>query len=383
MRRPALYEDLGGVPVAAVAAALGMTAGRSGSWGPCPCCGAERRGRDDARGPVGAHGIGWRCHRCRASGDAAALVLAVATGATKAGADGWATARELAERCGLARPADVGADGARRPSGGVGQPLGARVAPVALPDAVARSLPPADAVAALWATCGPVSRCADAVAWLHRRGLDPVAVEALELARVCPATAWRGWSSTTWARRDGRSWGAGWRLVLPCYGDEGQLVTLRARWVLDEAAPGGSKEIAPAGHAAGPALFADRGGRELLEGTGGAAVLVVVEGGPAWLRYAIEAAGRPSGAVAVVGLWAGAWSAALADRLAAARRWTVATDADEAGDRYAAAVLRDAELRGVKVERWLGGEAGQGPDDVGATLDDLAGAVNNATRGGR
>lgn len=356
MRRPALYEDLEGVPVATVAAALGMRAGRIG-WGPCPCCGAERRGRDDARAPVRIFKAGtrWKCSTCDEGGDAAALVLAVVVGSTKAGADGWADARALAERCGLARPAETGPDGARTAAGGVRVPPGPRVAPVALPDAVARSLPPAGEVAALWATCGPVSRCADAVAWLHRRGLDAAAVEALDLARACPAATWRGWSSTAWARYGRRSWGDGWRLVLPCYGDEGELVTLRGRWVLDEAAPGGTKEAAPAGHAAGPALFADRGARALLAGRGAAAVLVVVEGGPAWLRYAIEAAGRPAGAVAVVGLWAGGWSAALADRLAAAERWTVATDDDEAGDRYAAAVLRDAERCGVQAQRWRAG----------------------------
>jgi hypothetical protein len=219
-------------------------------------------------------------------------------------------------------------------------------------------MPPAGEVAALWAACGPVSGSSDVVRWLEGRGLRARVVEALDLARVAPAPAWPGWSSTTWAKIGRRTWGDDGRLVLPCYGAAGELVTLRGRWTRDdEPAPLGTKEAAPSGHAAGPALYANAAARHALEGIGWEpARLVVVEGGPAWLRYAVDASLTYGAAVGVVGLWAGAWSAAHADRLAArARRWTVATDDDEAGDGHAAAVLRDAERLGVTAQRWRAG----------------------------
>lgn len=56
---------------------LGLQPGRRGSFGPCPGCGADRRGSGDNRGPLiyGKSG-GWKCYRpnCDAKGDAVTLV---------------------------------------------------------------------------------------------------------------------------------------------------------------------------------------------------------------------------------------------------------------------------------------------------------------------
>lgn len=372
--RPPLYRELEGVSVTSAAQALGFQIGKkSGFTRPCPCCSAERRGSEDPRGSLRVYGWRghekWKCSRCDVGGDAAALVLAVATGYCPAArvpggaSEGWERARVLAERVGLVQP--------RAGSGRVDiAPV--RVTPATgYAEAAERVLPPAHEVAALWGACGPVSRVPPAMEWLRSRGIDAEAVQWLELARVCPKAEWKGWQDYPWARCMGRSWGEGWRLVLPGYNAYGKLMTLRARWVLDEP-PKGGKEVAPAGHLSGPAMYANKAAR----GSGCQChKAVIVEGGPAWLRYAVAAEGHAAGPVAVVGLWAGSWDRALAQELFKARHgWTVATDDDEAGNKYAAAVLADAAALGVRAERWrlTTPEAqGRGPDDAGVSLDEL------------
>lgn len=60
---------------------LGVTVRRGNSAGPCPACGADQRGSDDRRGPLGFSGDGkaWACHAsgCDASGDLADLLAYV------------------------------------------------------------------------------------------------------------------------------------------------------------------------------------------------------------------------------------------------------------------------------------------------------------------
>lgn len=53
---------------------LGIQSKGSRSWGPCPACGEDKRGKEDPRGPINLVGeTGWTCHRggCDGSGDAA------------------------------------------------------------------------------------------------------------------------------------------------------------------------------------------------------------------------------------------------------------------------------------------------------------------------
>lgn len=90
------------VTAAQVAGWIGMT-GRLRSWGPCPACSAERRGKADRRGPVGMNGqaSGWECHACGTKGDAVELAcLAVLDcSSSEADAQGWKVLREwFAER---------------------------------------------------------------------------------------------------------------------------------------------------------------------------------------------------------------------------------------------------------------------------------------------
>lgn len=316
-------------------AALGLTSMRRGSWGPCPACGADRRGAEDERGPLATNGPKlWKCFACGAAGDGAALVAAVALGtADRPGPDGWARARAIAVERGLVASEGAPVATARnvpndRPPAPSVRP-GAPVAPVA-------SLPDAGEVTALWNACGPVDADPEVSGWLRSRRIDPALVAELDLARVVPSAAENALAVATWTRFGRASWGRGWRLILPCFNAAGELVTLRARWAADgpvKVKEGGGTDVA-----AGPAVYADPMARELLRGAtplGWDGRVIVVEGGPDFLTLATSTSGP-----AVFGVWAGAWpatqaGAAFAERLPARARVCLATDANDAGDRYA------------------------------------------------
>jgi hypothetical protein len=177
--------------------------------------------------------------------------------------------------------------------------------------------------------------------WLRSRGIDPALVAALDLARALPSAAENVVTVATWARFGRASWGRGWRLILPCFNAAGELVTLRARWTTDgpvKVKEGGGTDVA-----AGPAVYADPMGRELLRGVtplGWDGRVIFVEGGPDFLTLATSTSSTSTTAPAVVGVWSGAWpatqaGAAFAERLPARARVCLATDANDAGDRYA------------------------------------------------
>jgi hypothetical protein len=64
------------------AAGVARMSRRGRHWAPCPACGAEKRGANDGRAPVGtSEGGGWKCHACQVSGDAADLVAYAVAGA--------------------------------------------------------------------------------------------------------------------------------------------------------------------------------------------------------------------------------------------------------------------------------------------------------------
>lgn len=57
------------------AALLGLVSRGRGGWTPCPACGAEHRGTERGRAPLGSNADGgWECHVCKARGDAADLL---------------------------------------------------------------------------------------------------------------------------------------------------------------------------------------------------------------------------------------------------------------------------------------------------------------------
>lgn len=77
MGQTSWLDQVSSVQIPPVAGKLGLSSGRGRSWGPCPKCGAAKRGSDDERGPLGltSDGKGWACHAgCGAEGDLADLV---------------------------------------------------------------------------------------------------------------------------------------------------------------------------------------------------------------------------------------------------------------------------------------------------------------------
>ncbi len=372
------FEDARAVSVAAVAGALGLTVHRN-ALAPCPACNTERRGSTDRRPPVGMRGDGngWRCHACGASGDGIALASLVLVG--EAGAlsgPQWGEVRAWYASQGWCDP-DPRADAAAVP-----RPV--RRPPPKPAPAPAVERPDPGEVAALWDAAVPVVDDERVARWLLARGFEPATVAGLDLARALPA----GLPCPAWARFQGRSWAAGGRsLVFPCYGPRGELVGLRARWTGAEwsgerweelPAPDGAKEISPRGPGAlRGTVYACPVGRWLLSRGPEArrgdrpdpdapdlrwdGRVLVVEGGPAWLRYAggrdrLKVGTDAGWTFAVLGVWSGAWPAdgageELAARLAGAELVTLATDDDPSGDGYAARIADALEAVGVRVGR--------------------------------
>lgn len=335
-------EALRAVPLLEVATRLGLTRGRSGSWGPCPLCGAERRRADDARGPIGMGGRGWACHRpgCEANPngtgrrDAVGLACAVLVGRTRPTTPGeWDAVWEGVESVGLL--VSPVCPTPRTPS------------PPAIPRDADR--PHAAEARLLWSLCPPVTKDREVSAWLTHRGADPRKVAALDLARALPERA----PLPTWAR----PWRYGWRCVVPAFGATGALVRLRARWTREarRPAPHGIKTHAGKGLLAGGCVLACPTARALLAAgitPPGARLtspspgpvmwsgrVVVREGEPDWL----EQASTSDPDVAVVGVFSGAWTTGpggegLASRWHPDTSWTLDTHDDESGDRYANAI---------------------------------------------
>lgn len=346
---------------------------RGRRWAPCPHCG-ESRTRGDDRGVVGIDRYGrGHCAACQRPCDAVDAAR-WAVGGERAE---WAQVRAWCAARGWCSAAD-----------GWVQSVPVR-AP--LPPPEPKVYAPADEARAWWdRDLVPVDSDPAAVAWVRERAAregdgDGDAVIArivrCDLARVVPIGVWH----PKWARCQGYGWGAdglhdgrgqggdaytgapvGWRLVMRAWGADGHLAGLRARslWVGERHAAH-RKEIAPIGGLPGGAVYACSMGRAVLRGTvrrpGDAlrgvpwsGAVVIREGGPDWLLTAgSPAAVAEDGAPAVLGIWSGAWvgegGAALAARLAKAgvSVVVVATDHDEAGERYAAQVGSSLELAGV------------------------------------
>jgi len=342
------------VPVAQVARALGCKVTEKGSnWriGPCPACGAKQRGgrRKDKRGAVGSPKrapAGWRCHACQAEGDTLHWIALSLTSARMGELDDTQRdeVRAWCERF-------LGLDG---------QPPIYRPEPQRSPALV---YPPADELLQLWdELCGPVTADRELRAWLEQRCIDAELVAELDLARALPPGAagvsprWAGFEppedkpDQPW-----RSWAeAGFRLLLPLYDVRGRMRSLIARTARPDAQ---LKSVSPTGYDRSRLLLADGLGREVLErgrapeALGEAPRVVIAEGETDLLGWATEP--RPLGAIAVLGIVSGSWTAATAKRIPTHSTVVIATDADEAGDAYAETIRASlARRRSIALERW-------------------------------
>lgn len=308
-----------------IAARGDLQAHGRGAWSPCPCCGADRRGRTDRRGPLSFKGEVWRCHAsgCSAGGGPGALLAAIRLGEIPAKGDPrWAPVlREL--------------------EGGVpGSPSPRRASPLPRPPTAPRYPPPGE-IAAVWALCGRLEALPGrhpVVGWLEEaRRLDVATLGALDLARALPEAGDR----PDWMPRAVPD---AYRLVVPVYDARGTLRSLRFRAVRDVGtAP---KALPPRGFELAGLVLADPLGLALLrgeredEGVRWDGRVVVAEGEPDFLSFAGDPK-RAAQAVAtrqthaVFGVVSGSWTPAIADRIPSGATVAVWTHLDTKGDQYA------------------------------------------------
>lgn len=383
---------------AAVARAIGLTEHRGRTWGPCPACGAERRGSTDPRGPIGARrdDAGFTCHRCKLTGDPVTLVAVRVTG-EKQPTD-WGPVLETAAALGLCEAA------------GPGRPVAARrrLTPPAPRPEPPPTRPPQDEVRALWDAARPISADAECRAYLgHRRPAlftaDALAVlEADDLVRCLPLAG----ALPPWARGPG---GTSWRdtehrLLFRLWEPDGTLATLQARTLRPDIT---QKYLSPANAEVRQTTAATPAGLRLLRGALPPGRLFVCEGMTDLLSLAASAlhpmspevlarrcayartaeaevapvmrgglqggsgrcfscgdaapVGRCAPCTEALALWhdavpilatlSGAWTPAIAARVPSGSRVIIATDSDAAGDAYAAKV-QDTLRRRCFVDRY-------------------------------
>lgn len=284
---------------------------------------------------------GWHCFGCGVGGDVVNLHTRMAGRHGEPGAQ-IAAARELAALFGLAIS-----------PGGTPRPRAERP-----PPAPGKSYPPADEVAAAWNAALPVCDVPEAGAWIRSRGLDLRWVADLDWVRALRPGA----TLPSWARGPRGPWvQSGHLIITQGYDHTGRVASLHARCVAVGGPPDGMpKGLWPAGHRSAGLVMADGAGRDLLQrhylpDTVGTVVLT--EGLPDWLTiaarpHAVRVYGAPP--LWVWGVGAGSATADLANRVPVGASVVVATHADRAGERYAAAwyhLLPGRSLRRVTLSR--------------------------------
>ena len=307
----------------ALAEREGLHSRGRGAWSPCPCCGAERRGHSDRRGPLSFKGETWRCHAagCAAGGGPGALLAALRLGAVPPKGDPrWAPVlRELSGE----------------------SPASPRRAPAAPKPPDAPRYPPPTEIAALWAACGRLDTLParhPVVRYLEdARRLEPRALGVLDLARALPDDGeWPSWMMRTVPGL--------YQLVVPVYDVIGALRSVRFRAIRDVGkAP---KALPPHGFNLGGLVMADPLGLALLrgaredEGMRWDGRVVVAEGEPDFLSFASDPKRRAQALAtgqthAVLGVVSGAWTPGIAARIPSGATVAVWTHLDEKGDEYA------------------------------------------------
>lgn len=263
------------VPLLSVFAALGVEPRGRATYGPCPACGAETRGTEDRRGPLGLSRSreGWRCHGCAAGGDGLSAVRL--RFADWPSVWGW-----YADRGWCASPVDHVSRPALPP------PPAPPPKPPSPPVSVAE-------VAALLRRCVPVPDVPD----VRMRS---------QYARYLPDGA----ALPPWAVSKGGTWlETGHRVLVPLWDVRGHLAGIRARAA--DRAGARPKALPPWGHSIGPVCMATPAARAWLRGGPSPDGVVIVEGEPGYLLWA---AACPA-SVAVLGIVSGSWSAEWSARV--------------------------------------------------------------------
>jgi hypothetical protein len=324
------------VLVLEVAAALGLKV-QDHSFGPCPKCNAERRGKGERRPPCGVTngGKGWKCWTCNKTGDAVTLVALVTGGnpPSKGDGKGWAAVRAECARRGWCDAADARKGPQKAPGLRRGRARLSTLAatpstpPVDRAANAVRTRPPPEELSALWDAAGPVTADAGVTSWAKARPeLDLVLVGALDLARVLDGNSNPAW----WP------YPAVFRLAALAFDARGERASLQARAV---ALARNGKTRNPKGYSPGPVWFANAAGQAMLRGEAAEdlAGVLVCEGLTDWLATSC-AADREGLALAVLGAIEGSWAPLAEVRLPEGVPVYLAPDVgdkDGKGDHYA------------------------------------------------
>ncbi len=333
MLRPTWIEELREQPLADAALAAGMQEFPGHSWSPCLSCGAETRGgHDRRRGPIGVRpdGSGWCCHVCKVTGDVVTLAALAATGDPRP--SDWTPVREWAEAQGLCAS-----------RGSTTRIVAPRPRP-ARRDPRPVTYPPPDEVLDTWEHAISVTDDDEVVRWCWSRDLDPMWIADYDLARaIRVTTTLPSWGGT------GGTWGewrfTGHRLIVRAWDAAGRLTSLHARYIRTDEPR--SKALWPRGHSMSGLVLCDspallRG--ELVDGYYPQQV-IVAEGVPDWLTWALHYSDGDEDCPLVLGVTSGGWSQALADRIPDGTEIVVATHDDEAGNGYATQIIQTIEER--------------------------------------
>jgi Toprim-like/CHC2 zinc finger len=205
--------------------------------------------------------------------------------------------------------------------------------------------PPAAELAALLNACTTQSTSSELVSpyldeilmsYLQSRAIDAQTAVARGLVYQLPSSA----TVPAWATC-GRPWSqSGHRLLCPLYDHHGELRSVRA-WRPGETAP---KRVAPKGFSTSGLVLADVWGQAMLRGEASPSKVIITEGEPDF--FTIATGGmlldeRP----AVLGVASGSWTSDIAARVPNGCEVRIATDNDEAGDRYAAEIATTLKHR--------------------------------------
>lgn len=311
--------------VAAIVAKLKLSATRS-KYGVAIACPTGKHPGPCYVSRARSGAIWAKCKACGWSGDVIALVGAV---------------RGLEHEAAVQAAAEI-AHVQVRPR--VATPLPPPPPRLVRPSAPEPTYPDREQVLDLLGACVRVNQDEQVAAWLASRGLDADAVAIRDLALALPRCA----RVPPWARFRGRPWtDTGHRLIVPLFDSQGLERSVHACRVVDGSTP---KRIAPAGHKVAGLIMADTMTRLMLaagrwpEWAAGSARVVVCEGEPDWLTWAVRTPLYRCPAHAVMGIIAGSWTDEIAAAIPMGAAVVIWTDHDRAGERYATQIA--ASLRG-------------------------------------
>jgi len=303
------------IAVSEIAKKLGLTQGRSGSFGPCFQCGAEQRGSTDKRGPIGLRrdDLGWKCHKCGHGGSGIDLVSYAHCCRSFKEANDHARdqVREWFEEMKSLEPMKPKND--KHPAKKKSQ------------------RPPIKEVHALWKKSFR----------LHEIPKDDVVLEFLKSRNLnLEALARTGVARVTPSRRDydwPRWWPGGrsmtWRLIVPAFDANGTFCSLHARAVVQT--NGAPKTLWPSGFQAGGLFMPNRHAVKMMKGEAEELDGVLfVEGITDFLKVVAEAE-NDSMRLAVLGGTSGSFSSVGKLNIPDDIDIYVGTDPDQKGDEYA------------------------------------------------